>query len=405
MTMSLNKKNDFPIFAQKNRGQALVYLDTASSAQKPECVIRAMTELYQNDYANIHRGVYELSERATRLYENTRDVVKRFINAPLAKDIVFTSGTTASINLVVQSYAKSMMQANDEVILTTMEHHANIVPWYMLAQEKGIEIKVAPITQAGEIDLAAYEALFTKRTKMVAMTHASNAIGTINPIKQMIAIAHAHGAVVLIDGAQAVAHMPVDVQDLDCDFYVFSAHKLYGPTGTGVLYAKSDLLDMMPPYQGGGDMIETVDFSHVTYAKAPQSFEAGTPNIAGVVGLSAAINYLEKIGMQAIFEHDQALRKYAEKKLAEMPGIRMIGTASNKLAILSFVVDGIHPHDIGTILDNEGVAIRAGHHCAMPLMTFYQVPATARASIGIYNDSNDIDVLLQAILSAKRLFA
>ncbi len=405
MTNLLNVKQDFPLLQALENGKPLVYLDTASSAQKPLAVTNALTQFYQQDYANIHRGIYALSERATQLYENARECVRRFINAKTADEIVFTSGTTASINLVAQSFARTRLKAGDEIILTTMEHHANIVPWFMLKQEIGIEIKVAPITNAGVIDLEAYQALFSARTKMVAISHASNAIGTINPVKTMIDIAHQHNAHVLIDGAQAIAHLQVDVTALDCDFYVFSAHKLYGPTGTGVLYGKKELLSAMPPYQGGGDMIESVAFDAITYAKPPGRFEAGTPNIAGVIGLMAAIQYIDKIGMKNIYQHDQALLAYAEKRLVEVADLKIIGNASEKLALVSFIIDDIHPHDLGTVLDYEGVAIRAGHHCAMPLMTFYQVPATVRASFGIYNTEKDVDALINALHVAMRLFA
>jgi len=395
-------KQDFPILTQQNRNKPLVYLDSASSAQKPRQVIEAMSHFYLQDYANIHRGIYELSELATDLYENTRQVIKNLIHAPKADEIIFVSGTTEGINLVANSFGRANWQAEDEVIISHMEHHSNIVPWLLLQKEIGIKVKVIPITDEGAMDLNVYPTLFTPRTKLVALNHASNILGTINPIKEMIAIAHAHNVPVLIDGAQAVPHMPVDVQDLDCDFYVFSGHKLYGPTGTGVLYGKKHLLEAMPPYQSGGGMIETVSFEEVTFAKVPQKFEAGTPNIAGVIGLGAAAAYVQSQGIENIFRHEQALLQYAEEKLLQIPGLRLIGTAKPKLGVLSFVMDHLHPHDIGTVLDHEGIAIRAGHHCAMPLMERFNVPATLRASLGLYNHQQDIDVLVEAIYLAKR---
>jgi cysteine desulfurase/selenocysteine lyase len=398
-------REDFPFLKEMNRGKPIVYLDTAASAQKPRQVVEAIANFYFRDYANIHRGIYELSERATRLYDNTREQVKQFINAREAEEIVFVSGTTAAINLVAQSYGRSHFQAGDEVILSAMEHHANIVPWYLLKQQIGIELNVIPISDDGELDIDAYKRLFTSKTKMVSITHVSNVLGTINPVTEITTIAHEHGVPILLDGAQGVTHMPIDMQAIDCDFYVFSAHKLYGPTGIGILYGKKALLDAMPPYQGGGDMIETVSFSTITFAKAPQKFEAGTPDIAGVIGLNAAIQYLQAIGMETIFAHDQALLRYAEKRLATIPGLRVIGTAQSKIGVMSFLLEGIHPHDVGTVLDNEGVAIRAGHHCAMPLMERFQIPATVRASFGIYNEESDIDALVEAILLAQRIFA
>lgn len=398
-------RQDFPILQTTNRNKPLVYLDSSASAQKPQQVIDAISNFYQNDYANIHRGIYELSEHATQLYENTRMQVQQFIHAAHAEEIVFVRGTTEGINLVAQSFGRSQWQSDDEVILSTMEHHSNIVPWFLLQQQIGIKINVIPVTDSGALDMDAYQTLFTPRTKMVAVTHASNVLGTINPCKEIIAIAHANDVPVLIDGAQAVPHILVDVQELDCDFYAFSGHKVYGPTGIGVLYVKKALLDAMPPYQGGGDMIETVSFSTCTFAKIPQRFEAGTPDIAGAIGLSAAINYVQAIGMKSIFAHEQVLLHYAEPKLLAIPGLRIIGTAKPKLGVISFVLDNIHPHDVGTVLDHEGVAVRAGHHCAMPLMQRFGVPATLRASFGIYNNEQDIDALVEGLLLAKRMFA
>lgn len=398
-------RQDFPLLKETNRGKPVIYLDSAASAQKPRQVIDTMSDFYLQDYANIHRGIYELSERATKLYENTREQVKNYINASAAEEIIFVSGTTEGINLVAQSYGRNRWQAGDEVILSTMEHHSNIVPWYLLKEQIGIELKIIPVTDSGALDLDAYQKLFSSRTKMVAITHASNVLGTINPIKEMTATAHAHGVPVLVDGAQAVPHMAVDMQNLDCDFYVFSAHKLYGPTGIGILYGKKALLDAMPPYQGGGDMIETVSFAKVTYAKVPQKFEAGTPDIGGVIGLAAAINYVESIGMANIFAHEQELLAHATPQLLAIPGLNIIGTTTPKVGVISFIIKGIHPHDIGTVLDHEGIAVRAGHHCAMPLMERFNVPATVRASFGIYNDESDIAALVAALQLAKRLFA
>jgi cysteine desulfurase/selenocysteine lyase len=398
-------RDDFPLLREKNRGKPIIYLDSAASAQKPQQVITAISDFYAKDYANIHRGIYELSQRATKEYEHTREVVKNFIHAQSADEIVFVRGTTDGINLVAQSLGRTLWQAGDEVILSTMEHHSNIVPWYLLQEQIGIVLKIIPVTDEGAMDVEAYQKLFTTRTKMVAISHASNVLGTINPIKEMIAFAHTKNIPVLIDGAQAVPHMPVDVQDLDCDFYVFSAHKLYGPTGVGILYAKKAWLEAMPPYQGGGDMIETVSFSKVTFAKVPQKFEAGTPDIASVIGFSAAINYLQALGMQHVYAHEQRLLNYTLPKLQAIPGLRLIGTTQPKVGVLSFVLDEIHPHDIGTVLDHEGIAVRAGHHCAMPLMERFSVPATVRVSFGIYNQESEVDALIEAIQLTKRLFS
>jgi cysteine desulfurase/selenocysteine lyase len=396
-------RNDFPILSSTNRGKPLVYLDSASSAQKPKIVVEAMSSFYYNDYANIHRGIYELSERATKHFEDTRAVVKQFIHAPDVNNIVFVKGTTEGINLLASTLSQSWV-AGDEVILSEMEHHSNIVPWVMLKEKLGIVLKIIPVTDEGALDLTLFESMLTPKTKCVSITHASNVLGTINPIKHITAIAHQHTIPVIIDGAQAAPHLAVDVQDLDCDFYVFSSHKCYGPTGVGVLYAKSPWLNTLPPYQGGGDMIETVAFDKVTYAKAPHKFEAGTPDIAGVIGLNAALQYLMKHGMQTIAEHEQQLLSYATNALMKIPDVRLIGTAIPKLGVISFVMDGVHPHDMGTVLDAEGVAVRASHHCAMPLMTRFGVPATVRASFGIYNNTDDVDALIRAIHEIKRLF-
>ncbi len=404
MSMHANIQQDFPILQQKNRGKKLIYLDSASSTQKPRAVIDAISQFYQQDYANIHRGIYELSERSTDLYEQTRDLVKTFIHAKHRDEIVFTHGTTDAINLVAQSFGRTHWQAGDEVILSEMEHHSNIVPWYLLQQQMGLVLKVIPVTDEGGLDLISYQQLFSKRTQLVAITHASNVLGTLNPIAEMIALAHAQGVPVLVDGAQAVAHMPVDMQALNCDFYIFSAHKLYAPTGVGVLYAKKKFLDMMPPYQGGGGMVETVSFTEITFVRGPQKFEAGTPNIAGVIGLNAALHYVNAIGLENIFQHDQTLIEYVESQLANISGLRIIGIKKPKIGVISFVLNDIHAHDVGTVLDHEGIAIRAGHHCAMPLMQRFQVPATVRASLGVYNTPADIDAFIQALQLAVRLF-
>ncbi|OGT55300.1 MAG: cysteine sulfinate desulfinase [Gammaproteobacteria bacterium RIFCSPHIGHO2_12_FULL_42_10] len=394
-------RDDFPILKCMNRGKPMVYLDSAASTQKPRAVVDAMSHFYYNDYANIHRGIYELSERATRIFESAREDVRRFINARHIEEIIFVRGTTEAINLVAESYGRTHFKTGDEVIVSAMEHHANIVPWVM----RDLHLKVIPLLESGECDQAAYRQLFTSKTKLVALTHVSNVLGTINPVREMIQIAHAHGVPVLVDGAQAVPHFAVDVAALDCDFYAFSGHKMYGPTGTGVLYGKRAHLDAMPPYQGGGDMIETVSFDKVTFAKTPNKFEAGTPDIAGVVGLSAAIGYLEKIGMSSIAAHDAVLLADAEKKLSTIAGVRIIGCATKKVGVISFVIEGVHPHDVGTVLDHAGVMVRAGHHCAMPLMKRLGVHATVRASFGIYNDIAEVDALIAAIETAQKMFA
>jgi cysteine desulfurase/selenocysteine lyase len=399
-----NLRADFPLLQQTTRGKPLIYLDNSATSQKPQSVIDALNRYYSHDNANIHRGVYELSERATREYEQVRATIKSFINAAHEHEVIFVPGATAAINLVAQSFGRSQFKVLDEIIISTMEHHSNIVPWQLLAEQVGANLRVIPITDSGEIDLEAYEKLFTARTKIVAIAHASNALGTINPIKKMVQIAHAHQVPVLVDGAQAFPHMPVDVQDLDCDFYAFSSHKAYGPTGLGVLYGKEKFLEKMPPYQGGGDMIESVSFAKTTYNKLPFKFEAGTPHIAGVIGFGAAIAYMQKVGMENIALHEQALLAYATPKLLAIPGLKIIGTAEHKVGVISFVLDGVHPHDIGTILDDQGVAIRAGHHCAMPVMERFKIPATVRASFGVYNTEADIDALIVGLDEVQRLF-
>jgi cysteine desulfurase / selenocysteine lyase len=390
-------KQDFPILTTTMFGsKPLIYLDSSNSTQKPQCVIDAIAQFYQNDYANIHRGVYHLSEHATQLFEGVRKKIKEHIHAKHPHEIIFTSGTTAGINLAAHSLGHSFA-AGDEVILSVMEHHSNIVPWQMLQEKKGIQLKIIPMSDQGELDLVEYEKLLSTRTKMVSIIHVSNVLGTINPIKKMIAMAHARGVPVLVDGAQAFPHLSVDMQALDCDFYVFSSHKAYGPTGVGALYGKTEWLEKMPPYQGGGDMIEQVTFEKTTYAPLPAKFEAGTPNIADVIGFGAALDYLQKIGMPHIQQHEQLLLKEATKKLSAVPGVHILGTADPKAAVLTFVIDDIHAHDVGTILDREGIAVRVGHHCAMPLMQRLNVPATIRASFGLYNTKEDIDALVNGL--------
>ena len=402
--MQLDRRADFPILAQPVRGQRLVYLDNGATTQKPAAVIEAEKAFYEQSNANIHRGVHWLSQHATDLYDQARVVTQQFLHAQRVEEIVFTSGTTDSINLVAYSWGMANLTSGDEILLTGLEHHSNIVPWQLVAQKTGAVIKVVPVLDNGELDLDAYQKLLTEKTKFVGIVHVSNALGTVNPVGQMIKMAHAVGAKVLIDGAQAVAHTAVDVQALDCDFYVFSGHKIYGPTGTGVLYAKYDLLDAMPPWKGGGDMIHTVSFEYSTYAPVPQRFEAGTPNIAGVIVLAEALRYVQSVGLDAIAAHEDALLKYATAQLGAMKGITLVGTAAQKAGVLSFLVDEVHPHDLGTILDMDGVAIRAGHHCAMPLMTRLGIPGTARASFALHNSFDDVDALVASLKKAQKLF-
>jgi len=394
---------DFPILSTSVRGKRLAFLDTAASAQRPLAVIEAVDHYERTSHANVHRGVYQLSQKATDAFEGARERVRRFLNASSLKEVVFTRGTTESINLVAQSWGQRL-GPGDEILITWMEHHANIVPWQMLCQRTGATLKVAPIDRRGELDLATFKALLSNRTKLAAFTQVSNALGTVLPIKDMIAAARAAGALVLIDGAQAVAHQRVDVQALDCDFYAFSSHKLYGPTGIGVLWARESVLREMPPWQGGGDMILTVSFSGTTYNDLPYRFEAGTPNISGAVGLAAAIDYLDALGIERAHAHEQRLLKRATAALKAIDGLQIIGEANEKSGVISFVLDGVHPHDLGTILDDEGVAVRTGHHCAMPVMDFFDVPATARASFGCYSDDADIDQLVRALGRAREVF-
>ena len=395
---------DFPILAEKIRSKPLVYLDNAASCQKPNAVIDSISHVYRHDYANIHRGVHTLSVRATDKFEAAREKVRSFINAASTKEIIFVRGATEAINLIAQTYGKANIKAGDEIVITAMEHHSNIVPWQMLCEQTGAALKIAPMNVQGELIYEDFEALLNDKTRLVAVVHMSNALGTINPVKKIINAAHAKGIPVMLDGAQAIPHMSVDVQDLDCDFYVFSGHKLYGPSGIGVLYGKQDLLEAMPPYQGGGDMIKTVSFEQSTYAGLPHKFEAGTPSIADVVGLGAAIDYVTDIGMDAIAEYEAELLAYATQQAQQIKGLRIIGEAQEKGAILSFTLDHIHPHDIGTMLDSLGIAIRAGHHCAMPVMDFYGVPATARASFAMYNTKAEIDVLMNGIKELIKVF-
>jgi cysteine desulfurase/selenocysteine lyase len=396
---------DFPILNQDINGQPLAYLDNAASAQRPRQVVQAVVDYYEQDHANVHRGVHTLSQRATDAYEGAREDVRRFINARSCKEIVFTRGTTEAINLIAQSFARPRIGPGDEILITLMEHHSNIVPWQMVCDQTGAKLVVAPINDRGEIMMDEFERLLGPATRLVATGHVSNALGTINPVSEIIARAHAIDVPVLLDGAQAVPHLSVDVQKLDCDFYAFSGHKMYAPTGIGVLYGRESMLDAMPPWQGGGEMIRVVRFDAIEYNDLPWKFEAGTPNIAGAVGLGAAIRYLEAIGMEAIHDRDAVLLAYATQALQRVPGLRLIGTAAHKTSVVSFVLDGLHPHDIGTIVDHDGIAIRTGHHCAMPVMEFFGLPATARASFAFYNTEEEIDRLAQSLRGATEFLA
>jgi cysteine desulfurase/selenocysteine lyase len=395
---------DFPILKQKIHGKPLVYLDNAASTQKPQAVLDALVRYYTTDNANVHRGVHLLSERATHAYEQTRVKVQRFINAKEVREVIFVRGTTEAINLVAQTFGRQHLQAGDEVLITAMEHHSNIVPWQMLCEEKRAALRVAPINDEGELLMEEFEKLLSPRTKLVSVVHVSNTLGTINPVKRIVELAHRRKIPVLLDGAQSAPHFRVDVQDLDCDFYAFSGHKVYGPTGIGVLYGKAKLLEAMPPYQGGGDMISSVTFAKTTYNVLPYKFEAGTPDIAGVVGLGAALDYVEQIGLNNIAAHEQELLAYTTNALLEVPGVRIIGTAKEKAGAISFVLEGVHPHDMGTILDQEGIALRTGHHCTQPLMDRFGVPATARAALAFYNTKEDIDALVGGLYRVKEMF-
>ena len=398
-------RRDFPILQRKIHGKPLVYLDNAATTQKPQSVIDALVNYYCEDNSNVHRGVHLLSELATAAYENSRSVVQHFINAAEPSEIIFVRGTTEAINLVAQTYGRRHVGPGDEVIISALEHHSNIVPWQMLCEEKGARLRVVPINDRGELILEEYEKFLGPKTKLVSVSHISNALGTLNPLRQIIASAHRYNVPVLIDGAQAVPRIPVDVRDLDCDFYAFSSHKLYGPTGLGILYGKAKLLDAMPPYQGGGDMISSVTFEKTTYNKLPHKFEAGTPHVAGAIGLAAAIEYVSRLGMENIATYEHDLLTYATDVVSQIPGIRLIGTAREKAGVLSFVLDPIHPHDIGTILDQQGIAIRTGHHCAQPVMQRFGVPATARASLGLYNTRAEVDALAAGLQKVKEVFA
>lgn len=395
---------EFPILAQQVHGRPLVYLDNANTTQKPRAVIEAMSRYYTEDNANIHRATHQLSERATRLYDEARVKVQRFIGAADAREVVFTRGCTEAINLVAWSYARPRLRAGDRIVVSHMEHHSNIVPWQMVCQQTGAELDVVPMDDRGVLDLEAYEALLGPRTRLVCLIHVSNALGTINPVREMVAAARARGITTLVDGAQSVPHMPVDVQALGCDFFTFSGHKMYGPTGIGALYGRYDVLADMPPWMGGGDMIASVTFAHTEYADVPNRFEAGTPNIAGVVGLGAAIDFLDGVDMADVAAHEHALLVEATRQLDALDGVHIVGRAPDKAGVLSFVLDGVHPHDIGTILDREGVAIRTGQHCAQPVMDRFGLPATARASFALYNDREDVDALVAGVRRAQALF-
>jgi cysteine desulfurase/selenocysteine lyase len=400
-----DQRADFPALHQDVNGHPLVYLDNAASSQQPLSVIETVARYHGNDHANVHRGVHTLSQRATDAYEGARDKLQAFINASSRSEIVLTSGTTESINLVAQSFCRPKLKAGDKVLITHLEHHSNIVPWQLVCEQTGAELVVVPMNQEGELDMDALNSLMSENVRILALAHVSNALGTINPVKDIIAKAKSMQIPVLLDGAQAVPHMQVDVQQLDCDFYAFSAHKMFGPTGVGVLYGREALLDAMPPYQGGGDMILEVSFDGTIYNELPYKFEAGTPNISGVIGLGAAVDYLLSIGMSNIAQHEEQLLEYMTGELQQIEGMRLFGTARDKASVQSFLVDDIHSHDLGTILDHQGVAIRTGHHCAMPVMTFYGISGTARASLALYNNRDDIDRLVEAVKKARELFA
>jgi len=396
---------DFPILRTSARGKPLVFLDSAASSQKPRQVIEAMSRFQETSYANIHRGVYELSERATAAFEAARERVRAFLGAAEAREIVFVRGTTEAINLVAQSFGRGQVGRRDEVLVSHMEHHSNIVPWQMLCEERGARLRVAPIDDHGQLLLPEFERLISPRTRLIAVSHVSNALGTVNPVREIVRIAHARGIPVLVDGAQAVPHQSVDVTDLDCDFYCFSGHKLFGPSGIGVLYGKASRLEAMPPYQGGGEMILSVSFDGTTYNEIPHKFEAGTPDIVGAVGLGAAIDYVTEIGLDRIAAYESELLAYATEALAKVDGLRIVGTAKHKAAVISFVLAGVHPHDVGTILDQEGIAVRTGHHCAQPLMERFGVPATVRASFAFYNTREDVDALVRGLRKACEVFS
>lgn len=398
-------RRDFPILSETVNGKPLRYLDNAASSQVPNLVIERGAEYLKKEHSNVHRGVHYLSQKATTEYEAAREKVRRFINAKEAKECIFVRGTTEGVNLVANAYGRKFIDEGDEIIISQMEHHSNIVPWQMIAEERGAKIRVIPMNEAGDLIIDEYENLLNERTKIVAVAHISNALGTINPLKSMIETAHKFGVPVCVDGAQAVPHIRVDVQDLDADFYAFSGHKMFAPTGSGVLYGKREWLEKMNPYQGGGSMIRTVTFEKTTYAPIPEKFEAGTPSIAPSIGLGAAIDYLNSIDLDAAFAHEHELLEYATEKLSRIEGVKLIGTAKEKASVISFTLENVHPHDIGTILDQEGIAVRAGHHCAQPVMQFYDVPATARVSLAFYNTKEDVDVLCDSIQKVIDVFA
>jgi len=395
---------EFPILQQSINGRPLVYLDSAASSQRPRAVLRAVEHYETHLHANVHRGVHTLSQWATDAYERARETVRRFINAASTREIIFVRGTTEAINLVTNSWGRGNLTAGDEVLITYLEHHANIVPWQMVCAATGARLRAAPLTAAGEVDLDAFRKLLSPRTRMVAIAHISNALGTVLPVREIVRMAHAQGVPVLVDGAQAIPHAEVDVRALDCDFYAFSGHKVYGPTGIGVLYGRESLLEAMPPWQGGGEMILSVSIESSTYNSLPAKFEAGTPNISGAVGLGAALEFVEGLGRPAIAAHEHGLLALASAGLAALPGVRLVGTAPGKAAVVSFTMDGIHPHDIGTILDSEGIAIRTGHHCAMPVMEYFGLPATARASFGCYSNAQDVERLVQGVRTVREMF-
>jgi cysteine desulfurase/selenocysteine lyase len=398
-------REDFPILKQKVNGKPLVYLDNAATSQKPQVVLDTLRHYYTEDNSNVHRGVHELSQRATKSYEDARAKVQHFLNARESREIIFVRGTTEAINLVAMTYGRKNVGAGDEVIISALEHHSNIVPWQMLCEEKGAVLRVAPINDDGELMIEEFEKLLNPRTKFVAVAHVSNALGTINPVRRIVELAHRSNVPVLIDGAQAAPHTKIDVQALDCDFYTLSSHKIFGPTGVGVLYGKAALLEAMPPYQGGGDMISSVTFEKTLYNVIPYKFEAGTPNIAGVIGLGAGIDYVNRVGLENIAAHEHKLLTYATERLSKIPGLRIIGTAREKAAVLSFVLEGVHPHDAGTILDQEGIAVRTGHHCAQPVMNRFGIPATTRASLAFYNTKEEVDALVEGIKKVQEIFA
>ncbi len=398
-------RKDFPVLSREVNGKPLVYLDNSASSQVPQTVIDRTSKYLAEEHSNIHRGVHYLSQHATTAYEAAREKVKRFINAAAAKECIFVRGTTEGINLVAYSYGRKFIGEGDEIVLSAMEHHSNIVPWQIVAEERGAKIRVIPMNERGELIIEEYEKLLNERTKIVAIAHVSNSLGTVNPIKEMIATAHKFGVPVLVDAAQSVPHFPVDVQDLDADFFVFSGHKMFAPTASGIVYGKREWLDKLPPYQTGGGMIRTVSFEKTTYAPIPEKFEAGTPGIAAGIGLGAAIDYLNALDFNAAAEYEHSLLEYATARLSDIPEVRIIGTAANKASVLSFTIEGIHPHDIGTILDQQGIAVRAGHHCAQPVMQFFDVPATARASFAFYNTREEVDKLADAIQKVIEVFA